>query len=92
MCVLIITQLFRLVGRLGSRKHVLPYQFGGCRYSNRPKSIHNRCVIDVFGGAFVFPCYFLELSVGLPGTESYLLLFLLVCGAKCIYKEMKTKV
>ena len=34
---------------------------------DRPKSVRNRCVIDVFGGAFVL-CCFVEFSVGV-GTE-----------------------
>ena len=52
MCVLLITRLLRLVGRLGSREPVKPYQFGGYRQSkkNRTKSIRNSCVIKVFCG------------------------------------------
>ena len=49
MCVILITRRLRLVGSLGSRKPVLPHQFGGFRYStDRPKSVRNRCVIEVF--------------------------------------------
>ena len=32
--------------------------------TDRPKSVRNRCVIDVFDGVFVFSCYFLDISVG----------------------------
>ena len=32
ICVLLITRLLRLVGRLGSRKPVKPHQLGGYRY------------------------------------------------------------
>ena len=34
--VLLIARLFRLVGRLGTRKPVLSHQFDGCCYSNWP--------------------------------------------------------
>ena len=47
--------------------------------SDRPKSVRNRCVIEVFGGVFVFCVQLVvEFSVGLcHRTESDLLLFLL---------------
>ena len=32
--------------------------------TDHPKSVHNRCVIEVFCGVFVFPRYYLEFSVG----------------------------
>ena len=32
--------------------------------TDRPKSVRNRCVIEVFGGVFVLSCYFLDFSVG----------------------------
>ena len=32
--------------------------------TDRPKSVRNRCVIEVFGGVFVFSHCFLDLSVG----------------------------
>ena len=38
---------------------------GCCRYSNwRPKSVHIRCVIEVFGAVFVLSRYVLDFSVG----------------------------
>ena len=33
--------------------------------TDRPKSAHNCCVIEVFGGVFVLSCCFLDFSVGL---------------------------
>ena len=53
LCVLLIIQLLRLVGRLGTVNRfnhnswmtvVTP--------TDNPKSVHNRCVIEVFWGAF----------------------------------------
>ena len=32
--------------------------------TDRPKSVRNRCVIEVFAGVFVFPRCFLDVSVG----------------------------
>ena len=32
--------------------------------TDRPKSVCNRCVIDIFGGVYVFSRCFLDLSVG----------------------------
>ena len=32
--------------------------------TDRPKSVRNRCVIEEFGGAFVFSRCFLDFSVG----------------------------
>ena len=32
--------------------------------TDRPKSVRNRCVIEVFGGVFVFSRCFLDFSVG----------------------------
>ena len=32
--------------------------------TDRPKSVRNRCVIEVFGGVFVLSRRFLDLSVG----------------------------
>ena len=32
--------------------------------TDRPKSVHNRCVIEVFGGVFVLSRSFLDFSVG----------------------------
>ena len=49
------TQLLRLVGRLGFRKSVLPI--------DRPKSVGNLCVIEVFGGVFVLSLNFQFLTV-----------------------------
>ena len=35
-CILVITRLLQLVGRLSACKPVYPNQWGGCYYSNRP--------------------------------------------------------
>ena len=37
---------------------------GDFRIVCRPKSVRNRCVIEVFGGVFLLSCCFLDLSVG----------------------------
>ena len=51
MCVLLITRLLRLVGRLGSRKPVNHTSWVAIATpADRPKSVRNRCVIEVFGG------------------------------------------
>ena len=39
----------------------------GCCYRNRPKSVRNRCVIQVFGGVFVLLRCFLDFSVCVGG-------------------------
>ena len=55
MCVLFITRLLRLVGGLGA-----PKRFNHTSWvtvvtpANRPKSVHNRYVIEVVGGVL---CY-----------------------------------
>ena len=61
MCVLLITRLLRLVGRLGSRKPV------GLLVTptDRPKSVRNCCVIEVFGGVCVCCPLVFEFSVGI---------------------------
>ena len=33
-------------------------------HTDRPKSVRNRCVIEVFGGVFVLSRCFLDFSVG----------------------------
>ena len=64
MFVLLITRLLQLVGRLESRKPVQPHQLGCYLYpSDRPKSVRNRCVIEVFGGFVLSRCFF-DFSVG----------------------------
>ena len=65
MCVLLITQLLRLVGRLCARKPVKPHQLGDCCYlTDRPKSVRSRCVIEVFGSVFMLSRCFVDFSVG----------------------------
>ena len=61
MCVLLITRLLRLVERLGSPVGLLVTP------TNRPKSVRNRCVIEVFGGVCVCCPLVFEFSVGIGG-------------------------
>ena len=78
MCVLLITRLLRLVGRFDTRNNtswmtvVTP--------TDRPKSVRNLCVIEVFGGVFVLSIGF-RIFCWYRGffshrTESDLILFL----------------
>ena len=65
MCVLLITQLLRLMGKLGSRKPVKPHQLDSYRYPNwlskvSPQSLCNRS----FGGILMFSRCFFIFSVG----------------------------
>ena len=52
--------------------------------TNRPKSVCNRCVFEVFGGVSMLSRCFFGFSVGVGafviGLESDLLLFLLQCS------------
>ena len=65
MHVLLITQLLRLVGRFGS--HKLANHTGWVAVvtpTDCPKSVHNPCVIEVFGGVFVLSYCFFYFTVG----------------------------
>ena len=67
-------------GKVGARKSVLPHQWGGVVYpSDRPKSVRNRCVIEVLV-AFLCCHIVFGLFCGYRGffhrTESNLFLFL----------------
>ena len=65
MCVLLITRLLLLVGKLSALKTV--YHTSGVDVvtpTDRFKSDCNRCVIEGFGGVFVLSCCFLDFSVG----------------------------
>ena len=50
--------------------------------SDRPKSVRNRCVIEIFGDVFVLSCCAFDISVGYKGfchrTKLNLFLFLLL--------------
>ena len=65
MFVLLITQLLQLVERLDP-----VYRFNHTSWvavvipTDRPKSVHNRCVIESFGGVFVLSLWFWGFSVG----------------------------
>ena len=65
MSDLLMTQLLRLVGTLGSRNPFSQTSWVAVVTSNdRPKSVHNRCVIEIFGGVFVLSLCFPGFSVG----------------------------
>ena len=65
MCVLLITRLLRLVGRLSARKPVIHTSWvTAVTPTDRPKSVRNSCVIKVFGGVFMLSRCFLDCSVG----------------------------
>ena len=65
MCVLLITRLLRLVGRLSARKPVNHTSWvTAVTPTDRPKSVRNSCVIIVFGGVFMLSRCFLDCSVG----------------------------
>ena len=79
--VLLITLLLRLVGMLGTRQPIWRHQLNGCCYSDRPKSVRNRWVIEVFGGVFVLliDCWIFSWFNGLRHrTESDIVLFILI--------------
>ena len=65
MCVLLITRLLRLLGgwdpvnRFNDTSWVTIVT-----QTDRPKSVRNRCVIEVFGGVFVLSRCFLNCSIG----------------------------
>ena len=59
--VLLITRLLRLVGKLSARK---PSGVAVVTPTDCPKSVCNRCVIEVFGRVFVLSRCFLDFSVG----------------------------
>ena len=65
MCVLLITRLLRLVGRLSARKPVNHTSWvTAATPTDRSKSVRNRCVIEVFGGVFMLSRCFFNFSVG----------------------------
>ena len=53
-----MTQHLLLVGRFGSRFNHISW-VTIVTQTDRPKSVHNRCVIEVFGGVFVLSLCFL---------------------------------
>ena len=69
MCVLLITQLLRLLGRVGSRKrfHHTSWVSVVTR-TDRPKSVRIRFVIKVLGGVFVLSLVF-SVGKGTPGVN-----------------------
>ena len=59
-----ITQFLRLLGRLGSRKPDNHTSWVAVATpTDRPKSVRNRCLIEVFEGDFVLSHCFLDFSV-----------------------------
>ena len=64
MCILLITQLFRLVGRLGARKPVSLHQIRAVvTLPDRLKSVRNCCQIDILVTYFLLFLCFHEFSV-----------------------------
>ena len=59
MCVLKITRLLRSVGNRFTHTSWVAI----VTLTDRPKSVRNRCVIEVFGGVFVLSRCFLDFSV-----------------------------
>ena len=65
MCVLLITRHLWLVGRLGSEKLFNHSSWVAIvTPTDRPKSVRNRYVIEVFGGVFVLSLFFWDFSTG----------------------------
>ena len=65
MCVLLITRLLWLVGRLSALKRFNHTSRGtAVTPTDRPKLVRNSCVIKVFGGVFMLSRCFLDCSVG----------------------------
>ena len=72
MCVLLNTQLLRLVGRLQSRKPVYHTSWVVVvTLTDRPQSVHNRCVIDVFGGVCALSRCISDFSVGVGAFDMF---------------------
>ena len=77
MCVLLITWLLRLVGRSGTlNRFNHTSRMNVVTPTDHPKSVHNRCVIEVFVAFLCCPLVF-EFSVG-KGFSSKVLSFLFV--------------
>ena len=66
MCVLLITQILRFVGRLRSCKPGYHTRLiTEVTITDRPALVRNRCVFEGFGGVFVSSVCFLGFSVGI---------------------------
>ena len=80
-CVLLITRLLLLVGRLSARKPVYhSSRVAVVTPTDRPKSAHNRCVINVLVAFFELSCCIFDLFcgcrafvIGLSQISSYFL-------------------
>ena len=93
MCVLLNTRLLWLVGRLGSvNRFNHPRLVAIVTPTDRPKSVRNRCVIEVFGCVFVLSRYFLVFFWRRRGfchrTGSDLFLFLPICKSLSDKREL----
>ena len=66
MCVLLITRFLRLVGREWNLVNRFNHTslVAVVTPTERPKSVRNRCVIEVFSCVFVLSSCFLDFSVG----------------------------
>ena len=65
MCVLLITRLLRGVGRLGPVNQVNHTSWVTVvTLTDRPKSVRNRCVIELFCGVVCVVTALFDISVG----------------------------
>ena len=85
MCVHLITQLLQFVGWLGSSKPHTSW-VAVVTPTDRPKSVHNRCVIEVLVAFLCCQVAFWIFSVGVgvfvKRTETDLFLFLFTLFSK----------
>ena len=65
MCVLLITRLLLLVGRLDGYRFNHTSWMDVVTPTDRPKSVHNCCVIDVFVASYKYCPLVVEFSVGI---------------------------
>ena len=62
---------YRTVGGVGGLAREPVNTFGGSTYSNSPKSVHNRGVIELFGGVFFCCCFAFLTFLVVQGLLSY---------------------
>ena len=64
MCVLLITRLLRGVGRWARKPVNHTSWVAVATPTDRPKSVHNRCLIELFVALFMFSLCLFDISVG----------------------------
>ena len=64
MCVLLITRLFRVVGRWARKPVNHTSLVAVVTPTDRPKSVRNRCLIELFVALFVLSLCPFDISVG----------------------------